>query len=175
MATLSTQRRMGAVLGGGFCGAISRYLLSGLIQGYLGKNWPYDILFINLTGALLLAFLTVLAEATFLVGPTRRLLLNVGFLGAYTTFSSLILGDILLASGGNLLAALAYLLLSIIGGGLAVFLGDALGQWFLTRARRSVPPKPRTTGRLTETLTTSLAGERARDSSTDRQERSQST
>ena len=76
MTTLSTQRRMGAVLGGGFCGAISRYLLSGLIQGYLGKNWPYDILFINLTGALLLAFLTVLAEATFLVGPTRRLLLQ---------------------------------------------------------------------------------------------------
>lgn len=168
MTTLSTRRRIGAVLGGGFCGAISRYLLSGLIQGYLGKNWPYDILFINLTGALLLAFLTVLAEATFLVGPTRRLLLNVGFLGAYTTFSSLILGDILLASGGNLLAALAYLLLSIIGGGLAVFLGDALGQWCLTRARRFVPPKPRTTRRLTETLTTSLVGESVRDRSTDR-------
>ncbi len=168
MTTLSTRRRIGAVLGGGFCGALSRYLLNGLIQSYLGKNWPYDILFINLTGALLLAFLTVLAEATFLVGPTRRLFLNVGFLGAYTTFSSLALGDVLLVSGGKMLAALAYLLLSMVGGVVAVLLGDALGQWCIARARRSVPPKPRTTRRLTETLTASLAGERARDSSPDR-------
>jgi CrcB protein len=168
MTSLSARRCIGAVLGGGFCGTISRYLLSGLIQSYLGKNWPYDILFVNLTGTLLLAFLTILAEASFLVGPTRRLLLNVGFLGAYTTFSSLTLGDVLLDSNGKILVALAYLLLSMVGGVLAVLLGDVFGQWCIARARRSVPPKPRTTRRLTETLTASLAGERAKDSSTDR-------
>jgi CrcB protein len=168
MTTLSARRRIGAVLGGGFCGTIMRYLLTGLIQSYLGKNWPYDILFVNLTGALLLAFLTKLAEASFLIGPTRRLWLNVGFLGAYTTFSSLTLGDVLLDSSGKYLGALVYLLLSMVGGGVAVLLGDALGQWCIARARRSVPAKPRTTRRLTETLTASLAAEKAKDSSTDR-------
>jgi CrcB protein len=168
MTTLSARRRIGAVLGGGFCGTIMRYLLTGLIQSYLGKNWPYDILFVNLTGALLLAFLTDLAEASFLIGPTRRLWLNVGFLGAYTTFSSLTLGDVLLDSSGKYLGALTYLLLSMAGGVVAVLLGDALGQWCIARARRSVPAKPRTTRRLTETLTASLAAEKAKDSSTDR-------
>ena len=85
MNALSLQRRLLAVLGGGFCGTITRYLLSGLIQSYLGKGWPYDILFINLTGAFILSFVTTLAEATLLVGPTRRLFINVGFLAAYTT------------------------------------------------------------------------------------------
>lgn len=87
--TLSTRRRRLAVFCGGFLGTVARYLLSGLIQAGLGKAWPYDILLINITGAFLLACITSLADATFLIGPTRRLFINVGFLGAYTTFSSL--------------------------------------------------------------------------------------
>ncbi len=59
--TLSTCRRL---LAGGFCGALSRYGLSLLIQGWLGKSWPFDMLIINLTGALALAFVKVLADAT---------------------------------------------------------------------------------------------------------------
>ncbi|HEY0756106.1 MAG TPA: CrcB family protein [Ktedonobacteraceae bacterium] len=126
--TLAARRRILAVLCGGFCGTLTRYALSQLIQAWLGKGWPYDILFINLSGALLIALVTTLADATFLVGPTRRLLINTGFLGAYTTFSSLALGDILLFSKGVWLAALLYLVLSLGGGLGAVLLGDWLGQ-----------------------------------------------
>jgi CrcB protein len=150
---LSRRRRLLAVLCGGFCGTITRYLLSGLIQGYLGKGWPYDILFINLTGAFILSFVTTLAETTLLVGPTRRLFINVGFLGAYTTFSSLALGDVLLTTNDNALAALAYLVLSMVGGILAVLLGDAFAQWCVKRAARPVSSPPRTTRKLTGRLT----------------------
>lgn len=135
--SLSTWRRVLAVLCGGFCGTITRYLLSILIQSWLGKGWPYDILFINVTGAFVLAFVTTLADATFLIGPTRRLLINVGFLGAYTTFSSLALGDVLLFYNGRWLPAVLYLLLSLVGGVLAVMLGDILGQWFIRRVRHA--------------------------------------
>ena len=126
-------------MSGGFLGAIARYLLSLLVQSHLGKAWPYDILLINITGALVLAFVTTLADATFLIGPTRRLFINVGFLGAYTTFSSLALGSILLFAGGNWFPALLYLFLSLIGGVLAVLVGDWLGQWVVGWGRRKPP------------------------------------
>lgn len=133
---LSQRRQLLAVASGGFFGTISRYWLSIGIQSALGKGWPYDILLINITGAFVLSFVTTLADATFLVGPTRRLFINVGFLGAYTTFSSFALGDVLLALHGNWLSALLYVIVSLLGGIIAVILADVLGQWVVVRARR---------------------------------------
>jgi CrcB-like protein involved in camphor resistance len=105
------------------------------------------------TGAFLLALVTTLADATILVGPTRRLFINVGLLGAYTTFSSLALGDVLLMTGEHWLSALVYLILSGLGGIIAVLLGDLLGQWWVSKARR--PSLPKTTRQLTGLLTPS--------------------
>ena len=137
---LTARRRWIAVLAGGFCGTVARYLLSLLIQGWLGKGWPFDILLINLTGALLLACVTTLADATFLVGPTRRLFINVGFLGAYTTFSSLALGDVLLATGQHWLLAILYLACSLFGGLGVVVLGNILGRTILRVGKQTQPP-----------------------------------
>lgn len=137
--SLSATRRLTAVFFGGFLGAITRYLLSLLIQGYFGKNWPFDILFINLTGALILSFVTTLADAALYIGPTRRLFINVGFLGAYTTFSSLALGDVLLLTKGSIVAALLYLILSFVGGFIVVLLGDWLAQRLIQRVKRMHP------------------------------------
>ncbi len=137
-ATLSTRIRIIAVLTGGFLGTITRYLLSIAIQSWLGKNWPYDILIINVTGALALALVTTLADDTVLIGPTRRLFINVGFLGAYTTFSTLTLGGVLLADKQQWLLGALYLVASIIGGVLAVWIGDWLGQLGLRTRRRFI-------------------------------------
>lgn len=136
---LSTRRRRRwlAVLGGGFLGAITRYLLSAVIQAALGKAWPYDIFVINLSGAFVLALVTVLADTTTFIGPTRRLFINVGFLGAYTTFSSLALGDVLLLGKGHWLAASIYIGLSIPGGLIMALLGDTSGRWLAKQRRRS--------------------------------------
>ena len=133
--TLSARRRILAVFAGGFCGTIARALLSMLIQAQFGNGWPYDILLINLTGAFLIAFFTTLADATFLIGPTRRLFINVGFLGAYTTFSSLVLGDMLQFQKGHWFPGLLYLALSIIGGILAVQVGDICALFCINRVR----------------------------------------
>ncbi len=126
--TPAASRRLLAVLCGGFLGTLARYSLSLLIQGWLGQGWPYDILLINFSGALLLAFVSTLADTTQLISPTRRLLINTGFMGAYTTFSSLALGDILLFGQGAWLPALLYLLLSLVSGLLAILLGSGLGD-----------------------------------------------
>lgn len=151
--TLSTRRRLLAVFFGGFLGTVVRYLLSGLIQAELGKGWPYDILLINLTGAFLLAFATTFADATLLIGPTRRLFINVGFLGAYTTFSSFSLGADLLLGNGHWLPGLLYPFMSMLGAVLAVSLGDWLGHRLIASMRGSAP-QSRKTRTLTETLVT---------------------
>jgi protein CrcB len=150
-SALSARRRLMAVLCGGFLGTVARYLLSGAIQAELGKGWPYDILFINLTGAFLLAFVTPLADATLLIGPTRRLFLSVGFLGAYTTFSSLELGDVLFFTVDRWIAAIVYMVISVIGGGLVVLLGNWLGQWCISKTTRSTQ-RTKTTRQLTGML-----------------------
>jgi CrcB protein len=137
-ATNSRLRRFSAVLSGGFLGTSVRYWLSIFVQSHLGKNWPYDIFLINVSGALILAFVTVLADTTLLIGPTRRLFINIGFLGAYTTFSSLELGAITLFINGNWPLALLYLIASFIGGVLAVLLGEWLAQ-IVTRALKRAP------------------------------------
>lgn len=59
-----------------------------------------------------------------------------GFLGAYTTFSTLALGDVLLSEQGAWLPALLYLVLSMPGGIGVVLLGDWLGQRFIARLRQ---------------------------------------
>jgi CrcB protein len=135
--TLSARRRVLAVLCGGFVGTITRYLLSLAIQSWLGKEWPYDILTINLTGALVFAFIATLADTTILIGPTRRLFITTGFLGAYTTFSSLALGEILLFSKGAWTLALLYLTLSLCGGIVAILAGDWFAQAIVQRLRRA--------------------------------------
>ena len=88
----------------------------------------------------MLAFLTTLADAALFIGPARRLFLNVGFLGAYTTFSSLALGDILLFTNNQWLAAFLYLALSLIGGLLAALLGILLGQFLIKRILQKWQP-----------------------------------
>jgi fluoride exporter len=148
---LSVRRRLLAVLGGGFCGTITRYEVSACIVGWLGKGWPYDLLLINITGALLLAFVTTLADGTFLVGPTRRLFINVGFLGAYTTFSSFALSSDLLVKSGAWLPAFLYVALSIMGGVLAALLGDWLGLWCISKTRHAAARSP-VTRKLIEAL-----------------------
>jgi protein CrcB len=140
--TLSLHRQLSAVLCGGFCGTITRYWLSQWIQAHLGKGWPYDIFLINITGALLLAFITTLADATFLIGPTRRLFINVGFFGAYTTFSSFALGNVQLATAGHWLSAIAYLFMSFVIGVLAILCGRVLGQWVINSMKACSVAKP---------------------------------
>ena len=130
-------QRLLSVIAGGFLGTIARYLLSLAIQGLLGKSWPFDILTINITGAFLIALLTTFAEAAILIGPKRRLFFNVGFLGAYTTFSSLALGSVNLLTGQQLWLALLYIVCSLLGGILAVLLGQYCGIIIIARIQQS--------------------------------------
>ncbi len=113
---------------GGAAGTISRYFLAGWIFHLLGNEFPYGILMVNILGCFLIGFLTIVLEVKMMLGPSVRLLLMVGFCGAFTTFSTLILEMSNLMREGHNLRAFTYALASFVLGFLffrgGIWLGD---------------------------------------------------
>ncbi len=73
---------------GGFLGANARYLLGGLISNRWGTAFPFGTFVINVTGSFILGFFLAYAEDRPFLEPSLRLMFAVGFVGAYTTFST---------------------------------------------------------------------------------------
>jgi CrcB protein len=74
---------------GGFLGSIARYWFSGVAQDRLGSGFPWGTLAVNVLGCLAIGALAQLAESrASAFPPEARLLLVVGFLGGFTTFSA---------------------------------------------------------------------------------------
>jgi len=76
------------VLIGGGTGALARYVASSTIMTRFGGTFPLGTLVINITGSFVIGFLMTILTERFKLDPNWRLLLVVGFLGGYTTFSS---------------------------------------------------------------------------------------
>ena len=113
---------------GGVAGTLARYFLAGAVYQILGTGFPYGTLAVNLIGCFLIGFLAALAEEKFLLGPNARLLLMVGFCGAFTTFSTFIFETSNLMRDGETLRAFVNVLASVIIGFLVFRLGVFLGE-----------------------------------------------
>ena len=109
-------------LGGAF-GALSRYGLGVWISNKWNQGFPLHTFLINISGAFLLGFLNILFIERLTISPLWRLGIGVGFLGAFTTFSTFGFEVISLLEGGSYFTAGLYTLLSIVVG----FSGAALG------------------------------------------------
>ena len=73
---------------GGFLGANARYLLGSYISDRWGAVFPLGTFIINITGSFILGFFMAFAEERPFIAPSARLMFAVGFVGAYTTFST---------------------------------------------------------------------------------------
>jgi len=112
----------------GAAGALSRYAVDGIVSRRMSGAFPWGTMVVNLSGAFLVGFLfTVLAER-FLVAPWLRSTLLIGFLGAYTTFSTLSLETLRLMQDGARLLALANGAGTLVAGLIAVYAGVVLGR-----------------------------------------------
>ena len=109
---------------GGFIGSALRYLVGGWAQG-LSKSldFPYGTLTVNLIGCFVIGFLGELAEARGIFTSETRLLIFIGLLGGFTTFSSFGNDTLNLARSGQMLNALTNVAINVIFGLFLVWLG----------------------------------------------------
>lgn len=120
--------RLLAVGCGGFLGAVARYQLSLFIGSRLKTDLPLPTFIINISGSFILAFFMTLAVNKFKINPIWRLFFTVGFLGAYTTFSTLEYETLNLINNSQYFFALLNLLGSSAAGLIAVWLGNLLAK-----------------------------------------------
>lgn len=113
---------------GGFIGAVARYMIAVWIGERWSHNFPLGTFIINITGSFLIGLLMVLFTERYLVNPQWRLFLVVGFLGAYTTFSTFEFETGALLKDSEWLFAMLNVVLSVVVGFIALKLGEVIAK-----------------------------------------------
>jgi CrcB protein len=107
----------------GAAGTIARYGLQGIVQQRAGPSFPTGTLVVNLLGCFLLGGITQFGLHRLTLPPDWRVGISIGFLGAFTTFSTFSLETLRLMKDGEWLRGILYMGISLIGGLLAILLG----------------------------------------------------
>jgi fluoride exporter len=112
---------------GGFLGAVARYALGTYIGGRYGVRFPLGTFVINVSGSFLIGLiLTLLARTT--ASAYWRYLIPIGFIGAFTTFSTFEYETLRAIQDGQLMTGLLNVALSLFVGFIAVWVGVELGR-----------------------------------------------
>jgi CrcB protein len=112
---------------GGFLGANARYLVADWAAKRLGVIFPYGTFLINISGSFILGFFMAFLGDRAFIHSNYRLFFAVGFLGAYTTFSTYTYESLRLLQDGSIFLGLVNIFGSVIVGLLGVLLGFVLG------------------------------------------------
>jgi CrcB protein len=113
---------------GGFLGSIARFWLGSYITFRMGARFPYGTFVITLTGSFLIGLVVTLLAERADWSPNLLYLIPIGFIGAYTTFSTFELEAFRSVRNGDLFLALLNVLLSVTLGFIAVWLGVVTGR-----------------------------------------------
>jgi CrcB protein len=112
---------------GGFLGAIARYLLGNYIGSRYGVRFPYGTFVINMSGCFFIGLVMVLLART-TASPYWRYLIPIGFIGAFTTFSTFEYETLRAVQDGQAITGLLNVVLSVVVGFIAAWAGAALGR-----------------------------------------------
>jgi CrcB protein len=112
----------------GVCGTLARYGLSGWVQRVAGAGFPWGTLVVNLVGCFLFGLVWALAEYRLAISAELRTIVLIGFMGAFTTFSSFAFETSQLFRDSQYLMACANIAGQNILGIAGLFAGLALGR-----------------------------------------------
>jgi len=113
---------------GGFCGAVSRFLITGWVHHFTSGSMPYGTLTVNVTGSFMLAFMLQLFINYPGIPPHLRSTATIGFMGAFTTFSTFTVDTLHFIEHGNYSKAVLNVVLNVIICLFAAGMGMALGK-----------------------------------------------
>ncbi len=123
-------QRLALIAAAGAAGTLARYGLSGVVQRVAPANLPWGTFAVNALGCLLFGFVWSLAEERMLISGATRMIVLVGFMGAFTTFSTFAFETGQLLDDSQWLMAGANLLLHNVTGVVLVLVGMAIGKQF---------------------------------------------
>ena len=110
---------------GGCLGAISRFLVSKIVNQYF-PHFPFGTLTVNVLGSLLLGFISYSLVYGKELSPEIRGLINIGFIGAFTTMSTFALETIRITDVGQTTTAILNIIVNVSLCLLAIILGRTL-------------------------------------------------
>lgn len=113
---------------GGAAGTLVRYAILQIPVSGGSAFRPLLTMLINISGSFVLGFLIILFAKKFPVSAEIRLAVTAGFLGGYTTFSTMCKDAVMLLFSGKVLLFAAYVAVSVVFGLLAAWLGVCLGK-----------------------------------------------
>jgi len=113
---------------GGFAGSIARYWLGSYIGEKMGTRFPYGTFVINISGSFLIGLIMSLLAEKMRWNPNWIYLVPIGFIGAYTTFSTFEYETLRTVQDGQFLTAFLNITLSVVTGFVAVWAGAAAGR-----------------------------------------------
>lgn len=114
------------VAAGGFCGAIARYVVASWALRRMGGRFPYGTMAVNVIGAFAIGFVLAAIGAHQWTLPVRDVVV-VGFLGAFTTFSTFSFETLTLVENGSYRRAAVNVTANLIPGLGAVWVGYLVG------------------------------------------------
>ncbi len=109
-------------------GALMRFWMSGAVYAWLGRGFPYGTLAVNVVGSLVMGFLYIVLIERSALGAEWRAFALVGFLGAFTTFSTFSIETLNLIEQADYVKAALNMLISVVACVGAAFLGVMLAR-----------------------------------------------
>ncbi len=116
---------------GAIAGALTRYYLTVWLANRFGTSFPYGTFFVNLTGCVGMGFFVPFSERIAAISPELVLLIAVGFLGSYTTFSTYELDTHRLLRDSRLETAIFYWMGSAILGVIGIKIGTSFARFLM--------------------------------------------
>jgi CrcB protein len=114
---------------GGALGSVLRHGIAGTVNRW-GDSWPHGTLTVNIVGSFAIGIISTLGTERFLIPSHVRLLLIVGLLGGFTTFSAFSMETVTLFQGGEAGGAFSNLALSVLGCLFAAWVGISIAKLF---------------------------------------------